>query len=462
MSPVDRVLGEPVNWAAFTHRELYDQVHADNEPAQAAELAKEWTDLGAELAEASDNLAGRIIMSESGWQGPAAEAARAATLDLAVWGRSAAVTAGELGDRVAALGDTAEMAKRNMPEPDDFDADEVLRQGFTTGGFAGLVKALGDVRAHSDRATAAHEQAVRVMTEASARAQEIDDDTPEFHLPGEVADPDGQDALTMTRLDPGFQRHTEPSAALAAAPGSSTGWSLPADRAVAPGAAPTPPPTHGATAPSHAPSYGPPYAPPSGTPQPVAPPNSQPYSPPHSPQYSPPYSPPPVTAPSQAMPSDGPPTVPSPGSGHGPVLDRYPQPQVVPHAAPAVASTAGPVWPTSEPEKAPRSAAPVGGMSAPSAEAAAKSAGQTGRGPVASAAPFVEDVARSASRGGTPGAAGPMGGAGAGPMAGAGAGRGEEDREHAMARYIKGDNIFAVDVADLPPSVISGPPERRR
>ncbi|TCO56018.1 PPE domain-containing protein [Actinocrispum wychmicini] len=451
VSPADRVLGEPVNWAAFTHRELYDLVHAGNEPAQAAELAREWTDLGAELADASDDLASRITASESGWQGPAAEAARAATLDLAGWGRSAAVTASELGDRVAALGDAAEMAKRSMPEPDDFNADELLRQGFTTGGFAGLVKALDDVRARSDRASAAHEQAVRVMNEVSTRAREIDDDTPRFHLPGEVAAPDGPDALTMTRLDPGFGPHREPSAPPAAAPGPSTGYP-PAAQPVVPGAAPTPPPSHGATVPTYGPSHGPTY----GPPQPIVPP----YSPPPSAAlpYSPPYSPPPVTAPSQVVPPTMPSTVPPGVPGPVPTPDRYPLPQVVPPAAQAAPPGGGSVWPAPEPAQAPRSAAPTVGPSAPPAEAAAKSTGQAGRGPVASATPFAEDVARqSASRGGTHGGAG-----GTGPMGGAGAGRGDEDREHAVARYLKGDNIFAIDDEHLPPPVIGGPPERRR
>ncbi|GDY29209.1 PPE domain-containing protein [Gandjariella thermophila] len=185
----DRVLNQTINWAALSHQELYDAVHQDNDPAQAYALAGEWNDLGAEMAEASRVLDQRIRATESGWQGAAADSARAATSQLASWGCDAALTSQHMSARINDQGQIVERAKAAMPEPVKFDMAKELAIGFATGGLFGLAIAGADVKAKSDQARAAHDRAVDVMTAMEASSHTVDGNTPRFVPPPNVVAP---------------------------------------------------------------------------------------------------------------------------------------------------------------------------------------------------------------------------------------------------------------------------------
>lgn len=184
----DRALNVTGNWVAVPHEELYASVHTNNNPAEAYSLAREWTQLGNMMAENSRVMDEKIRSTESGWVGPAAEVARQATLKLATWGGDAAQTSQYMGTRIADQGLAAERAKAAMPEPVQFDYEQMLRQGFTTGGLAGLNQAVVDVQMASAQARTAHAQAAQVMTEMESQSRSVDETTPRFVRPPEVTD----------------------------------------------------------------------------------------------------------------------------------------------------------------------------------------------------------------------------------------------------------------------------------
>ncbi|SFT08958.1 PPE domain-containing protein [Saccharopolyspora flava] len=183
----DLVLVETQNWASRSHRELYDAVHVDNDPGRVGELAEEWTKLGREMAESADRMAEKLRDTESGWQGEAADAARAAIRELADWSRDAGDSAGALADRLSEQGRIMEKAKAEMPEPKD---TEVLRDRvavlFSTDNLAAFAQAAVDLRVTEEKASDAHEQAVRVMTRMEQDSRGVDADTPTFTKPPDL------------------------------------------------------------------------------------------------------------------------------------------------------------------------------------------------------------------------------------------------------------------------------------
>ncbi|MCT2585518.1 hypothetical protein [Actinophytocola gossypii] len=194
----DRALTQTGNWAAVPHRQLYESVHTNNDPAAAYALAREWTDLGNMMAENSREMDAAIRETESGWQGTAAQAARTATLKLATWGGDAAQTSQYMGTRIAEQGLTAERAKAAMPEPVEFDYNAMLRDGFTRGGLPGFMMALNDVHVASERANSAHAHAAQVMATMETESRTVDESTPRFVRP---PDPTNEATpLTMMRL----------------------------------------------------------------------------------------------------------------------------------------------------------------------------------------------------------------------------------------------------------------------
>lgn len=219
----DRALTGTGNWAAVPHEELYASVHTNNNPAEAYALSREWTQLGNMMAENSRVMDATIRGTEAGWTGPAAEVARQATLKLATWGGDAAQTSQYMGTRIADQGLAAERAKAAMPEPVTFDYEGMLRQGFASGGLAGLVQAAQDVQVASAQAQTAHLQAAQVMADMEAQSKSVDETTPRFVRPPETAS-DGatrQDAL-MGRTMPTASTPGQPLMARLPAGGSGT------------------------------------------------------------------------------------------------------------------------------------------------------------------------------------------------------------------------------------------------
>lgn len=181
----DRALVETQNWASRSHRELYDAVHIANDPGRVGQLADEWTKLGREMTEAADRMSEKLRSTESGWQGEAADAARAAIQKLADWSRDAGDSAGALAGRVSEQGRIMESAKAEMPEPVKGGEEIHARAAstFATGDLESFSQAMNDLHTNQERSSSAHEQAVRVMARMEESSRNVDGDTPRFAQP---------------------------------------------------------------------------------------------------------------------------------------------------------------------------------------------------------------------------------------------------------------------------------------
>ncbi|WP_223839750.1 PPE domain-containing protein [Saccharopolyspora pogona] len=188
----DFALTETQNWASRSHRELYEAVHAGNDPGRVGQLADEWNRLSRELAESATSMGERLRATEAGWEGEAADAARSAIQQLADWNHDAGTTAGALAERIAVQGRIMETARAEMPEPvgGGEELNAVAFVTYSTGNLEAFKQACVDLKAHRDRSDSAHQQAVQVMTWMEDQSRNIDGDTPKFTRP---PDPIGND-----------------------------------------------------------------------------------------------------------------------------------------------------------------------------------------------------------------------------------------------------------------------------
>ncbi|MFD7656123.1 hypothetical protein ACFV4N_19305, partial [Actinosynnema sp. NPDC059797] len=190
---IDLVLTEAQNWASRSHRELYEAVHNNNDPGQTGEIGAEWGQFGTELTEAARLINERVALTESGWTGDAADAARASIKMLAEWVTDTAATAVEVGKRVQDQSHIMENARASMPEPVEFNWDQAAGT-FTAGGIQGLASSAADVQAANEHARALHEHAVTVMNTMEKESRAVDQTTPVFTPPfnpvtGETEEP---------------------------------------------------------------------------------------------------------------------------------------------------------------------------------------------------------------------------------------------------------------------------------
>ncbi|KJK34775.1 hypothetical protein UK23_43265 [Lentzea aerocolonigenes] len=459
------VLRDTQNWAARSHRELYDSVHHFNDPGQAGEIGSEWARFGTELTESAELIAKRVAASESGWTGAAAEGARVAIRGLAEWITLTARTAVEVGEKVAAQGRIMATARATMPEPSSFSLDDAARaQGDP--GLAGFTASAADMQAAGEKARAAHEQAVAVMETMERQSHDIDASTPAFTLPynpttGKAQEPP-QPAVPRSSDGPslggasGPPPASPPSTPDPSAPPPSPGGAPP----LAPAAFSSPP---GGDAPAVQPQGEPAYQPaahqPSHDGTAVAAASAPGYQPAASGYHAPGVSG--SAAPAEHRPQQ-----------YGTPVPLTPQPNVPrtgatdPRTSPRTAGTAA----TGGQGTAARPAGGGGGFGGGGAARGAFPAGQFAPGGSAGAQMQPGGAAGVTSPGRGPVPAGGVGpgaaaaagsAAGGGPAGGPASGKGEEDKEHRSASYLMGGDLFEVPGENLPPAVIGGAKPRK-
>lgn len=177
----EAVLTETQNWAALSHRQLYEAVHRDNDPGRVGEMAEEWNRLSREIGDSSQQMSDRLRGTESGWKGDAADAARAAIQKLAGWNSDAGATASTISSHLGNQGRIMEVAKAEMPEP--VDPPPPTHQTLTANDLASMTKATDDVKIAYTKANSDHELAVEVMTNMEAQSRQLDNTTPRFVPP---------------------------------------------------------------------------------------------------------------------------------------------------------------------------------------------------------------------------------------------------------------------------------------
>ncbi|MEV8440971.1 PPE domain-containing protein [Actinosynnema sp. NPDC051121] len=515
---IDLVLTDTQNWASRSHRELYEAVHNNNDPGQTGEIGSEWGQFGTELTEAARLINERVAVSESGWTGDAADAARLAIKGLADWVTHTAETAVEVGKRVQDESQIMENARASMPEPVEFNWDQATGV-FTAGGIQGLASSATDVQAANDHARALHEHAVTVMSTMERESQAVDQTTPQFSAPfnpvtGRTEEPQlamlrststatlagaGVDGLSASGggTAPSAYTATQPAQpmqsvrpvepAQAYQPSQSTAATQPAGYSPAAASYPTAPGSYGspatyasgASAPPQ-PMYRPegttaaaaaaqvpvanPYTPPSSS-NPgynYAPPSGGGgYNPPQSSGYVPPYQP----ASPNTVPRQGGGTLPPGVKPPAYIPAGSPGTPPLPHGGGAGGGGGG-----AAAGRMPGGGMPPGGFGGGGGFGPTGSGGAGGAGGSLAAGGSTGAIGGQGARGPMPAggfgpggasAASPM--AGGAPMGGAGAGGQQgEDKEHRAAAYIRGEDIFEVPGENLPPSVIGGAKPKKK
>jgi hypothetical protein len=512
----DRAITETPNWSAMTHEQLYDAVVTNNDPGAVYRASADWIDLGNRMLTSSDTLHQQIVETESGWQGEAADSARAAITQLVGWSGKAAQTAQFMGHQLNQQGDVLATAKASMPAPSNF---ELAQAAATQPGLAGMNASLTDLRTQQQAAQESHAQAIAVANAMTVGSQQIDQSTPEFEpvpivlhkaspmLQGSPAmsQPAGQ-GLGSTPASPmingaspvaqSTQTRTQsaetPVAAaphqpgVAASGGSPAQWGGSGNNGPAWAAASPPMPSQGTTSSGYVPPSGVNYS--SGSPG-YSPANTVPSG--YAPSgYAPANTTPSAYVPPSTMPSNsGPgPFGWSPSStGFGPGVANQPggsqpnagnswlpggtgDPEMIPEGVPTgglprggglTGLTGGGGVGPSGVGAGPASAAKAG-MASEKALADEESVGGVRGGSIADRL-----GGGTGSGAGKPGMsaaeteeAATAGGRSSGSLP-AGAGtrkRGEDDKEHKSAGYLKGEQIFEPLGGELPPAVIG---ERR-
>lgn len=235
----DIVLTETHNWAAFSHEELYAAVHNANDPGRVGQLSDEWNALSREIGDAAQRMAEKVRGTETGWQGQAADAARAAIQELTDWNRDAGDTAGSLASRIAEQGRIMETAKAEMPEPvkGSEGLQAMLLASYANNDLESFNIATKALQLHQLNATVAHMQAVGVMAKMEEQSRSVDADTPRFTPPPNPL----EEQRAMARMAPMAPlRSVEQGAPMSAsgAPGSGGAPAGPADSQLAAAAAP--------------------------------------------------------------------------------------------------------------------------------------------------------------------------------------------------------------------------------
>ena len=184
----DLALTQTQNWGSYSHQELYDAIHQDNNPGEVGTLAGQWVGLAGEITDHAQRMTEKIKATQATWQGSAGTAARGAMDKLATWSHTTAQTASDLGQQVSDQSQIVEKARAAMPEPVTFDWQAELKQGFAEGGIAGFVQAAADVKAKNAEATAAHEQAVQVMSTMETESKALDAKTLRWAGRGDLLD----------------------------------------------------------------------------------------------------------------------------------------------------------------------------------------------------------------------------------------------------------------------------------
>ena len=176
-------------WEAWGHPELYSMVRDTVSPGDIQEGAAAYHQVGTRIRESFDGFVGDLEgIVQGGWRGQSAEAATGALAPLRDWSGQLSAAVGQTGEVMGASGESAEQARRDVPEPVDFNAAQTLRSagsGLLSGGPAGALLGGGmDAVAQERAQDEARAEAVRVMnTSYSPPLLEGRDSVPEYPRP---------------------------------------------------------------------------------------------------------------------------------------------------------------------------------------------------------------------------------------------------------------------------------------
>jgi hypothetical protein len=152
------------NYLSTPHPRLKQMVTEDVDPDGVGSTGDQWIDAGNAMVRFQEGVRSAIDNSQADWKGKAGNSARSFMASVGGWvgeaGQSAQLAGTQTNLQAVALSD----AKRNMPEPVDFDLDAANQDlQSTTNPMLYLAK-LGTYQTQYNNQQAAHEQAAGVVS----------------------------------------------------------------------------------------------------------------------------------------------------------------------------------------------------------------------------------------------------------------------------------------------------------
>src|SRR4051794_14775957 len=184
-----RVPPQTVNHAAIEHSQL-KQWTDDADPATSQAFADEWTRTGSVLTDAAESLKRAAMGTEAGWAGEAADAMRARLGQIAAWSGGTGVQVSGASQTVSQQSEAADAARRAMPEPVSYNPADIIRDAPGNGILA-LVELPQLIHQRYEESNAAHEEAIRVVSERDSTMSSAAGRVSVFRAPPRLDGSDG-------------------------------------------------------------------------------------------------------------------------------------------------------------------------------------------------------------------------------------------------------------------------------
>ncbi|MCP2203093.1 PPE domain-containing protein [Lentzea flava] len=111
-------------WQGYSHKELYERIHAGPGPAASFASMERWTGVSAALSEINDDLHKGITLSGARWVGKASEMAQAGLNPIAAWADSARTGADVMRYSAELQANHISKARADMPPPVTVTAEQ--------------------------------------------------------------------------------------------------------------------------------------------------------------------------------------------------------------------------------------------------------------------------------------------------------------------------------------------------
>ncbi|MFD9698970.1 PPE domain-containing protein [Lentzea sp. NPDC059081] len=148
-------------WQGYSHKELYERIHAGPGPAASFTSMERWQGVSAALTEINDDLHSGITLSGAKWSGKAADLAQAGLNPIASWADSARTGADVMRYSAELQAGYVSKARADMPAPVNVTAEQ---PGALVTGLTHLFGGQTDHEKQEAAQDAAERRAREVMT----------------------------------------------------------------------------------------------------------------------------------------------------------------------------------------------------------------------------------------------------------------------------------------------------------
>ncbi|WP_243793238.1 PPE domain-containing protein [Saccharopolyspora gloriosae] len=156
---------ERENWQSYSHQELYDINVRSLGLAEAQAAAEAWRKIGQELKAIGPELQRDSQAAiEAGWEGDAADVAKASAEPLVKWMTDSGEAFHLTGNKIEEAGSAAGQAKAMVPEPQGFSVGRAVASSIPGGLVGGGMDALAQMRERQEAERAAQDTMQRVLT----------------------------------------------------------------------------------------------------------------------------------------------------------------------------------------------------------------------------------------------------------------------------------------------------------